>query len=189
MRKNKAIVYLVGVFVFGLLLTAGLGMAIDQYFSQVKGDFTWLKNLTQAWSDENNGVNFVTRVIDGDTLVVIVDGREEKIRLIGIDTPESVDPRKDVECFGLEASEALKKLVENKYVRLEVDPTQSDRDKYGRWLRYVWLNEVNVNFEMIANGFAYEYTYDLPYKFQIDFKNAQKEAKDNKRGLWGECEI
>lgn len=127
----------------------------------------------------------VVRVVDGDTIVVRINDVDEKIRLIGVNTPETVDPRKTVECFGKEASSFSKQLLENKFVRLERDTTQDDRDKYKRLLRYVYLeDETLFNKELISAGYAYEYTYKIPYTHQAEFKSAQHDAEQNKRGLW-----
>ncbi len=133
----------------------------------------------------------VVRVVDGDTLVVRIDGDEEKIRLIGLDTTEVVDPRKTVECFGKEASDEAKRILTGKSVRIETDPSQGLYDKYGRMLAYVFLSDgTNFNRRMIENGYGYEYTYRLPYKYQKEFKQAEKYARENKKGLWadGVCE-
>jgi micrococcal nuclease len=127
----------------------------------------------------------VTHVVDGDTIDVNIDGQISRIRLIGINTPEVVDPRKPVQCFGKEASDKAKELLTNQNVRLEADSSQDDKDKYGRLLRYVWREDgLFYNLEIIKLGFAYEYTYFLPYKYQTEFKAAQNYAKDNKLGLW-----
>lgn len=124
-------------------------------------------------------------VIDGDTIKVLINGTIETVRLIGIDTPEVVDPRKPVQCFGREASNKAKEILTNKTVYLENDPTQGERDKYQRLLRYVWLdNNTNFNKLMISEGYAHEYTYAVPYKYQAEFKQAEKEAEANNRGLW-----
>ncbi|MBD3244547.1 MAG: hypothetical protein GF335_00980 [Candidatus Moranbacteria bacterium] len=129
----------------------------------------------------------VLKVVDGDTITVNIKGRQEKIRMIGLDTPETVDPRKPVQCFGKEASNKAKELLANKKVRLEKDPSQGDRDKYNRLLRYVYLEDGTLyNKLMIEQGFAHEYTYNIPYKYQNQFKTAQKQARKNKRGLWGD---
>lgn len=129
----------------------------------------------------------VASVIDGDTIQVIIDNKKETLRLIGIDTPETVDPRKPVQCFGKEASAKAKSLLSGKSVRLESDPTQGERDKYQRLLRYVFLEDgTNFNKLMISEGYAHEYTYNMPYKYQSEFKQAQKEAEENKRGLWAD---
>lgn len=127
----------------------------------------------------------VDLVVDGDTIKVLLNGKIEAIRLIGIDTPETVDPRKPVQCFGREASNKAKEILSNKTVYLENDPTQGERDKYQRLLGYVWLDE-NTNFNklMISEGYAHEYTYAVPYKYQAEFKQAEKEAREGNKGLW-----
>jgi len=129
----------------------------------------------------------VTKVIDGDTIMVDIGGTIETIRLIGVDTPETVDPRKPVMCFGKEASVMMKRLVEEKNVILEIDSTQDNRDKYNRLLRYVYLEDGTlVNKKIIEDGFGFEYTYDISYKYQTEFKEAQKLAETNKVGLWAD---
>lgn len=129
----------------------------------------------------------VIKVVDGDTLAVEIDGKSETIRLIGINTPETVDPRKPVECFGKQASDKAKELLSGKNVRLEKDESQGGYDKYQRLLAYVFLED-GTNFAkyMIQNGYGYEYTYDLPYKYQSEFKQAERQAKTQKRGLWAD---
>lgn len=129
----------------------------------------------------------VTNVIDGDTIKVNINGTVETLRLIGIDTPEVVDPRKPVQCFGVESSNKAKELLSGKSVRLEADSTQGERDVYGRLLRYVFLsNGTNFNKLMIEQGYAFEYTYNLPYKYQTEFKKAEIYARENKLGLWAD---
>lgn len=137
----------------------------------------------------------VVKVVDGDTLTVtgIHANSENKVtlRLIGINTPETVDPRKKVECFGNEASSRAKELLTGKNIRIEYDITQDKRDKYGRLLVYVYVEDSNgeeifFNKKMIEDGYAYEYTYDKPYAYQAEFKNAQKSASEEGRGLWSE---
>jgi len=128
----------------------------------------------------------VVKVVDGDTLDVRINGTVERLRLIGINTPETVDPRKPVECFGIEASNKAKTVLAGKKVSLEADSSQDERDKYGRLLRYVFLEDgTNFNLMMVRDGFAYEYTYETPYKYQKEFKSAQKDAQTQKLGLWG----
>lgn len=138
-------------------------------------------------SASNSTLYAVTKVVDGDTFRVSINGKEETVRLIGMNTPESVDPRKPVECFGLQASNKAKNLLAGKKVSLEADPTQGERDKYSRLLRYAYL-ETGTSFNklMISEGYAYEYTYGTPYKYQKEYKQAQAEAKAAKRGLWAE---
>ena len=127
----------------------------------------------------------VTKVVDGDTAKVDINGTETTLRLIGMDTPETVDPRKSVQCFGEEASNKAKELLSGKKVRLEYDASQGQVDKYGRTLAYIYTESgIFFNKYMIEQGYAYEYTYDTPYKYQSEFKQAQTTAESNKRGLW-----
>jgi endonuclease YncB( thermonuclease family) len=128
----------------------------------------------------------VIRVVDGDTVdIQLEDGTTERLRLIGIDTPEVVDPRKPVQCFGREASSHAHELLDGQVVMLEVDASQGQRDIYGRLLAYLWLPD-NRNFGevMIADGFAHEYTYRLPYTYLDSFSAAQDTAMANQVGLW-----
>jgi len=127
----------------------------------------------------------VTKVIDGDTIHIDMNGADEKVRLIGINTPETVDPRVPVQCFGKEAGERMKELADGKIVRLEYDETQNTRDIYSRLLAYVYLEDGEMlNRKMLAEGYAYEYTYMLPYKYQKEFRDLQSFAKSTSRGLW-----
>jgi micrococcal nuclease len=127
----------------------------------------------------------LSRVVDGDTVVVEVGGIETKVRLIGVNTPEIVDPRKTVQCFGKEASSFLKNLLPSGItVKMEIDPTQGDKDKYGRLLRYVYSGDVFVNEEIIQSGYGFEYTYKTPYQFQTEFKESEKYAREGQIGLW-----
>jgi micrococcal nuclease len=131
----------------------------------------------------------VTRVVDGDTMVVDVGGHGVTLRLIGIDTPETVDPRKPVQCYGPEASSEAKQLLSGKQVYLEKDPAKGDYDKYGRVLVYLRLSDgLFYNEHMIEEGFAHEYTYfKEPYKYQTEFKKSEESAKKSHKGLWGMC--
>ncbi|HET8575010.1 MAG TPA: thermonuclease family protein [Candidatus Paceibacterota bacterium] len=127
----------------------------------------------------------VTKVVDGDTIKIDLNGKEETLRLIGMDTPETVDPRKPVQCFGREASNEAKALLTGRKVRIAADPTQDIRDKYGRLLVYVWRDDgLFYNQYMIEQGYAHEYTYYVPYEYQADFKQAEQDARENERGLW-----
>lgn len=136
-------------------------------------------------SDTGTQLYPVVKVVDGDTIVVNINGKNETIRLIGIDTPETVDPRMSVQCFGEEASAKAKELLEGQRVRLEADASQGERDKYNRLLRYVYLPEGTLfNKLMIEEGYAFEYTHKMPYRYQAEFRQAEAAARQNKRGLW-----
>lgn len=127
----------------------------------------------------------VIRVIDGDT-IDIEGGR--RVRYIGIDTPEMGDGRRGLECFAGEAKEENKRLVDGKSVRLEKDV--SDMDQYGRLLRYVSIASSAgefINDSLVRQGFARVDTVPPDVKFQQQFLEAQREAREQGRGLWGGC--
>ena len=129
----------------------------------------------------------IIKVVDGDTLDILMDGKKVRLRLIGLDTPEIVDPRKPVQCFARQASDKAKEILTGQSVRLETDPSQDTYDKYGRLLAYIFLLDgTNFNKLMIAKGYGHEYTYDLPYKYQTEFKAAEKSARESKKGLWAD---
>lgn len=130
----------------------------------------------------------VSRVIDGDTIKVLINSKEETVRLIGIDSPEVLDERKPVQCFGKQASDKAKEILTGKTIILELDPTQKNRDEYGRLLRYIFLDDLNFNKSMISEGYVREYTFkSSSYKYQSEFIQAEKKAKKENKGLWGSC--
>lgn len=130
----------------------------------------------------------VLLVIDGDTIEVrMVDGSTERVRYIGIDTPETVHPSKPVECFGNEASMKNRELVEGKEVVLMRDV--SDRDRYGRLLRYVYVGEMFVNEVLVQDGYAHAYPYPPDVTHEDLLRKAEHTAREEKKGLWGDvCE-
>jgi micrococcal nuclease len=127
----------------------------------------------------------VAEVLDGDTIVI--EGGE-RVRFIGVDTPETVHPSKPVQCFGREASDFTKQLLEGSIVRLERDI--SDTDKYGRLLRYVHLEDGSlVNLKLVEAGFAYASAYPPDIAHAAEFSAAMAAAREAKTGLWGGCPI
>ena len=123
-----------------------------------------------------------TRVVDGDTIIIKMNGKRERVRLIGVDTPETKHPKKPVEYFGKEASAFTKRMVEGKRVRLEYD--QNRRDKYDRLLAYVYLlNGTFLNAEIVKQGYGFAYTR-FPFKYLDEFRKYEKDARENKHGLW-----
>jgi len=129
----------------------------------------------------------VLSVVDGDTIIL---ESNERVRYIGIDTPETVHPEKPVECFGKEASDYNRGLIWGKKVYLEKDLT--DRDQYGRLLRYVYVldgqgRRIFVNLELVKQGYAQVATYPPDVKHQDEFLQAQEEARQLNQGLWGNC--
>lgn len=140
------------------------------------------------WAQGLAGPYLVTRVVDGDTLYVKIEDEDVDVRLIGVDTPETVDPRKKVECFGEQASAFAKQMLTGRQVYLEYDESQGRQDRYGRVLAYVWLDEDQIfNELLLLSGYASEYTYDSEYRYHEIFKRAADEAEANGRGLWGAC--
>ncbi len=127
----------------------------------------------------------VTSVVDGDTFKVEVDGTTETVRIIGIDTPETVHPSKPVQCFGKEASNALKEVLDGEEVMLEKNPAE-ERDKYGRLLRYVEIDGADIGASMIEEGFAYSYK-QYPHPRLEEYNELEQEAREENRGLWGNC--
>lgn len=129
----------------------------------------------------------VIEVVDGDTIKL---GDGKTVRFIGIDTPETVDPRRPIGCFGKEASNETKSLLVGKMVILQKDI--SDTDKYKRLLRYIFLPLDNgqtlfINDYLVREGFAKVYTYPPDVKFDMQFKQAETEAREAKKGLWERC--
>ena len=129
-----------------------------------------------------------TRIVDGDTIEVSIGGKSYTVRYIGIDTPETVHPSKLVQCFGKEASAKNRELVNGKNVELEKDV--SETDEYGRLLRYVYVDGLLVNAELVRLGYAHAISYPPDVKDQDLFVRLQQEAREAQRGLWasGACE-
>ncbi len=126
----------------------------------------------------------VVSVVDGDTIKI--EGGEI-VRYIGMNTPETVAPGRPVECFGKEASAKNKELVQGKVVELERDI--SNRDKFGRLLRYVWLDGELINEKLVREGFAQVSTYPPDVKYDARLLEAQRQARSEEKGLWGGCAL
>lgn len=182
-QRHAAVVVAIAV----LVLVGAGGCAL------INGDVPgWLTRSTSgpetspvAMPAGAEGPFVVQRVVDGDTVMIVRPSGRVKVRVIGIDTPESVDPRQPVQCFGREATARAKTLLEGTSVFLQNDPSQDRVDRYGRELDYVWLQDGRLfNLVMIEEGFAHEYTYDVPYAFQPQFRAAQETAEDRRVGLW-----
>lgn len=125
----------------------------------------------------------VLRVIDGDTIEIMYFEKAEKVRLIGINAPET-SPK---ECYGAEATQLLQELLPvGAEVAVQFDETQDERDRYQRLLLYVWNDEDFINEQMISSGAAFEYTYDKTYLYSLDFKAAERQAEIENLGVWGE---
>ena len=124
----------------------------------------------------------VARIVDGDTIHVRIGGRMEKVRYIGVNTPEVHHPTKGAEPGGREASEQNRALVTGKRVRLELDV--QERDRYGRLLAYVWVGELMINAELVRLGYAQVMTIPPNVRYQGLFLKLQRDAREAGRGLW-----
>ncbi len=129
----------------------------------------------------------VSEIVDGDTIKVNIRGKIESVRLLAIDTPETKDPRKPVQCFGNEATKKMSSFVAGKFVRVVDDRSQGNRDKYSRLLRYIYLQDGTfVNAEMVKQGYAFSYK-KYPTKFLEQFNKYEREAREKSLGLWKAC--
>lgn len=148
---------------------------------------TYIESAAPTSTVQTNAT--VIRVVDGDTIIVRLDGEagESNIRFLGINTPETVDPRRPVQCFGKEASKKMKELLpEGSRVRLEEDPQADERDKYGRLLRMVFLPDgTNLNLLMVRDGYAHAYlSFPLNPAMKREIRRLESEARTEQRGLW-----
>src|SRR5256885_12008821 len=139
----------------------------------------WVTGIAGAQPATLQGT--VVRIVDGDTIHVRIGARVEKVRYIGVNTPEVHHPRKGEEPGGREAAEVNRRLVEGKTVRLELDV--QERDRYGRLLAYVWVGDVMVNAELVRLGYAQVMTVPPNVRYQQLFLKLQREAREAGRGL------
>jgi micrococcal nuclease len=191
------------VYIFALVVAFGLGFLVRDMESAVDSTpevdlpstsaVDELPSASLASSSdlhlESSSSQFfsVVRVVDGDTIVIAREGRNETLRLIGVNTPETVDPRRPVECFGKEASAFATRVLSGAEVRVEGDPSQGEKDKYGRTLAYLFLSDGTFfNLSLVREGYAYEYTYNEPYRYQKEFRDAERSARAEGKGLWAE---
>jgi micrococcal nuclease len=148
-----------------------------------------LPNFSAFLETAQPGTYTVTSVMDGDTIEVDLGGYKDTVRLIGVDTPETKDPRKPLQCYGEAASAKTAEWSLGKRVRLEADPADSERDKYGRLLRYVYLEDSRLlNAEIIKEGYGFAYTI-FPFEKLEEFRSYEHEARAAGRGLWSGCSI
>lgn len=188
---TKRIIRLVGALCVVLLFGAAQLWQSEGKLSLPSAETASLAGTEQYYttSTTRGVLALVTRTVDGDTIDAKIESSGEvvKVRFLGMNTPESVDPRRPVQCFGKEASNRLKELIEEKKVLLIDDPKADDRDKYGRWLRNVVRVEdsLDVNATLVAQGYASAYlSFPLDAKRKAQIRALEQEAKTNQRGLW-----
>jgi len=127
----------------------------------------------------------VERVVDGDTIVARVDRRSERVRYIGVDTPESVKPGERVQCFGKAAAAENRRLVEGRAVRLSYDAEA--RDRYGRLLAYVWRDKLLVNAELVRRGYGKPLEIAPNLAHAAELRRLASAARRGRQGLWSRC--
>lgn len=175
MSRAKAWIY--GSILTGLLCIATVILVRNVHFPVL---LRHTADIPQSQALTERSVVKVARVIDGDT-IELEDGR--KVRYIGIDAPETVDPRRGVQCFGEEASVFNSNLVSGKAVRLEKD--FSETDKYGRLLRFVYLEDgTSVNELLVRDGYAFASAYPPDISKKDVFRSAEILARAEGKGLW-----
>jgi micrococcal nuclease len=163
----------------GLSIETGPGIGIEMS-PFIEED---MPDLSSVDEEEKFPYYDVVRVVDGDTIIINFNGKEERVRMIGIDTPETVHPTKPVEQFGPEASEYTKRRLEGKKAGMELDV--QERDQYGRLLAYVWVDGVMINNELLEEGLAVVSTYPPNVKYVELFRQTEKKAKEEKKNIWG----
>jgi micrococcal nuclease len=183
-KKNKKKALALSAVVLPLLLSFIFSKLPE--IDQINGIQDIPKILNLLLEEEENPVGLVNakvvRVVDGDTVVVRYEGREERIRLIGVDTPETVHPNKPVEAYGEEAKEYTKKKLEEKDIQIEFDV--QERDRYGRLLGYIWLDGLLFNDELLRMGYARVATFPPNVKYVETFKETEKNAREKQVGIW-----
>ncbi|MBX4201934.1 thermonuclease family protein [Candidatus Saccharibacteria bacterium] len=150
---------------------------------------TRLGGLPRSVVTNDPGLYAIDHFVDGDTVAVNMNGTVETVRMIGVDTPETHRPNSPVQCYGPEAAAYTKQLIGNSKVRLQADPLDTNRDRYNRLLRYVYLPDGRmVETELIRNGYGFAYT-QFPFEKSNEFAADQETAKQQSRGLWAACEV
>ena len=129
----------------------------------------------------------INHFIDGDTIAVNMNGQVEKVRFIGVDTPETHKPNSPVQCYGPNAAAYSKSQIGPQSVRLVADPLSTDRDRYNRLLRYVYLPDgTDLDERLIQNGYGFYYPY-FPFSKAAQFSADEQVAITNRKGLWAAC--
>lgn len=161
-----------------------IGLAGLVFLAQKAGGAS---GITRTIARNQPGLYAVNKFVDGDTIAVDMNGRVEKVRFIGVDTPETHKPNTPVQCYGPAAAAFTKAAIGNGRVRLVSDSLSTDRDRYGRLLRYVYLPDgTNLDELLIRNGYGFYYPY-FPFSKSARFDAAERAAMAAHQGLWGNC--
>lgn len=169
---------------FGLIIVLIIIFLLFGYFDKNSNSThaTDTEKYTKKYTEEV----VVAQVFDGDTFSAKINGVTEKIRILGIDTPEVSGGYKDAECFGENASVFTKKKLTGKIVTLYESKIGDKTDKYGRFLRYVEFEKKDFGELLILEGYAQSYK-KFPHDRKLEYNQSEKNAKDQKKGLWGKC--
>lgn len=174
-------------FIAALVVLVG---AIGQQLGWFDASGTQPSKAVLSVMQNQPGLYAIDHFIDGDTIAVKMDGADGKtqsIRMIGVDTPETHKPNSPVQCYGPAAAAYTKNIIGTSKVRLEADEKSTNRDRYNRLLRYVYLPDGRlVQGELIKNGYGFAYT-DFPFTKSNEFVQYQATAKTDNKGLWGNC--
>lgn len=155
---------------------------------ELTGQIQGTSVVTPPVASDAAGLVPVLDVVDGDTLRVLYQGEPTKVRLVGVDAPETVHPQREDECYGLEASLRLKELAQGKQVRLVVDQQQDDTDRYDRLLRYVESEAgMDLGAELLRGGYVRVYE-SLPADRVVTYQELMREAQRSQQGLWQACQ-
>ncbi|HJQ08712.1 MAG TPA: thermonuclease family protein [Candidatus Saccharimonadales bacterium] len=173
--RKRQISLLLSVLALGVLL-------LGQHFG-------WFETAIDKAEQTQPGLYGIARFIDGDTIAVHMNGRQETVRMIGIDTPETHKPDTPVQCYGSAAAAFTKNLIGTQEVRLQADAKSQNRDRYDRLLRYVYLPDGRlVQKELISGGYGFAYT-QFPFTKSDEFVAAEGSAKQAGKGLWSNCTV
>lgn len=135
------------------------------------------------------GLYPIARFVDGDTIDVKMNGATETVRMIGVDTPETHRPNTPVQCYGPQAAEFTKTLIGSNNVRLQADSLDTNRDRYGRLLRYVFLPDGTlIEDKLISEGYGFAYTL-FPFEKKDQFLASMTTAQNSHKGLWAACQV
>ncbi len=175
--------------IIGLLVLLG---SVSSSSIDLSSANAYLKGGYAQWQTWRNGSTGkgkayeVARVIDGDTIIVRRNGEKRKVRLLGVDTPELAHHGNERECFARAATVFMREQLRDQRVILQRDQTQKNTDRYDRLLRYVTKegDKHALNYILIQEGYGFEYTFNIPYRRQKNFRYAERSAKEHNRGLW-----
>lgn len=147
----------------------------------------WLTDAAQTAQQSQPGTYAVSHFVDGDTIDVDMSGQSQAVRFIGVDTPETHKPNTPIQCYGPAAAAYTKHRIGAQRVRLVADSKSSNRDRYNRLLRYVYLPDGTLlNQDLIENGYGFYYPY-FPFSKSDSFAASEQRAMAAHKGLWGNC--